>query len=171
MTFKCAADSKPAVIVQPTNSSPEKKIAITNSPITLRYMGVGTDQKLISPKGLGYSFTSGPVFWVTNHTTNTLVLDLALESKSGTNWIIDAQPGSTYPVHHLLAFKKKEKNFSGLRMCSGFRLMKRLTQLRCFGPSQPTRGGSLLRFRNNSMAFQKRLRQLKCIPTCCCDES
>jgi len=57
----------------------------TNRPISIRYIKTGEFNNS------GY-VSFGTIFWATNHTTNTLALNLsAIEVKSGSNWL--AQTG------------------------------------------------------------------------------
>lgn len=57
----------------------------TNRPITFRYIKNGE----FNNKGY---ISYGTIFWATNHTTNTLAVDLAtIENKAGSNWIVQSR--------------------------------------------------------------------------------
>ena len=63
-----------------------KKAIIQGQPITIRYF------KPRQPNTLGY-LSIGTVFWTTNHTSNTLNVQLVgIEVQTGTNWIIQRCP-------------------------------------------------------------------------------
>ena len=57
----------------------------TNHPITFQYVKTGESNN-------GGYITSGTIFWATNHTTNTLAVDLrAIEVKTSSNWITQSR--------------------------------------------------------------------------------